>query len=121
MPFLAGPIPEQLNITTYLADRQVELGHGERVAYHTDDGPLTYADLAALQNRYGNLLVRGGLEIENRVAMILYDSPDLVAAFLGAMKIGAVPVVLNPYAPLDLYVYFLNDSRAKSLIVEDAL
>jgi benzoate-CoA ligase family protein len=121
VPFLAGPIPEQLNITTYLADRQVELGRGERVAYHTDDGPLTYADLAALQNRYGNLLAAGDLEIENRVAMILYDSPDLVAAFLGAMKIGAVPVVLNPYAPLDLYVYFLNDSRAKSLIVEDAI
>ena len=121
MPFLDGPIPEQLNITAYLADRQVELGRGEQVAYLTDDGPLTYADLAVLQNRYGNLLAAGGVEIENRVAMILYDSPDLIAGFLGAVKIGAVPVVLNPYAPLDLYVYFLNDSRAKTLIVEDAV
>jgi len=121
VPFFDGPIPEQLNITAYLADRQVELGRGEQVAYRTDDGPLTYADLTALQNRYGNLLAAGGVEIENRVAMILYDSSDLVAAFLGAVKIGAVPVVLNPYAPIDLYVYFLNDSRAKTLIVEDAI
>ncbi len=121
MAFLEGPIPEQLNITAYLADRQMELGNGEWVAYLTDDGPLTYADLATLQNRYGNVLAAGGVEIENRVALILYDSADLVGAFLGAAKIGAVPVVLNPYAPLDLFVYFLNDSRAKTLIVEDAV
>lgn len=116
-----GPIPEQLNMTTYLADRQVAQGHGEQVAYVTDDGPITYAELAALQNRYGNLLAAGGVEVENRVALILFDSQDLVAAFLGAMKIGAVPIVLNPYAPIDLYVYFLNDSRAKTLIVEDTV
>ncbi len=121
MSFLDGLIPEQLNMTIYLADRQVVVGHGERVAYQTDDGPVTYAKLAVLQNRYGNLLAAGGVEMENRVALILYDSQDLVAAFLGAMKIGAVPVVLNPYAPIDLYVYFLNDSRAKTLIVEEAL
>ncbi|HKA55577.1 MAG TPA: benzoate-CoA ligase family protein [Candidatus Binatia bacterium] len=116
-----GPIPEHLNMTAHLADRQVAEGRGGRVAYQTDDGPVTYAELAALQNRCGNLLAAGGVEMENRVALILYDSQDAVAAFLGAMKIGAVPIVLNPYAPIDLYVYFLNDSRAKALIVEDAV
>ncbi len=119
MIFLDGDIPEQLNITAYLVDRQVALGRGECIAYVTDDGPITYAALAGLQNRYGNLFTSGGVEIENRVALALYDSQDLVAAFLGAMKIGAVPIILNPFAPLDLYVYFLNDSRAKSLLVEE--
>ncbi|MCS6925407.1 MAG: benzoate-CoA ligase family protein [Candidatus Binatia bacterium] len=121
MSFLEGPIPEHLNMTTYLADRQVALGRGGHRAYQTDTGPVTYAELAALQNRYGNMLAQGGVEMENRVALILYDSQDLVAAFLGAMKIGAVPVILNPYAPVDLYVYFLNDSRAKTLIIEEAV
>jgi benzoate-CoA ligase len=91
------------------------------MAYQTDGGPLTYHELAVLQNRYGNLLLAGGVEMENRVALILYDSRDLVAAFLGVMKIGAVPIVLNPFAPLDLHVYFLNDSRAKTLIVEHSV
>src|SRR5262245_24877165 len=121
MTFPDGPIPDQLNITTYLADRHVTLGNGQRIAYRTDDGPLTYDELSTLQNRYGNLLAASGVEIENRVALILYDSADLVGAFLGAMKIGAVPVVLNPYASVDLYTYFLNDSRAKTLIVEDGI
>jgi len=119
--FLDEPIPEKLNITAYLADRQVALGRGEQIAYQTDDGPITYAALSDLQNRYGNLLASGGVEMENRVALILYDSQDLVAAFLGAMKIGAVPVVLNPFAPVDLYLYFLNDSRAKTLLVEESV
>jgi hypothetical protein len=48
VPFLDGPIPERLNMTAYLADRQVAAGRGERVAYQTDDGPVTYAELAAL-------------------------------------------------------------------------
>lgn len=121
MSFPEGPIPEHLNMATYLADRQVALGRGAHRAYETDTGPVTYAELAALQNRYGNLLAQGGVEMENRVALMLYDSPDLVAAFLGAMKIGAVPIILNPYAPVDLAVYFLNDSRAKTLIVEEAV
>ncbi len=118
---LDSEIPEQLNITAYLADRQVALGRGEQVAYQTDDGPISYTALAVLQNRYGNLLAAGGVEIENRVALALYDSQDLVAAFLGSMKIGAVPLILNPFAPVDLYVYFLNDSRAKTLLVEEAI
>jgi benzoate-CoA ligase len=120
MTFLNGPIPDQLNMADYLADRQVALGRGAQAAYRTDDGPITYAELAQLQNRYGNMLAAGGVEIENRVVLALYDSQDLVAAFLGAMKIGAVPVILNPFAPVDLYVYFLNDSRAKTLLVEEA-
>lgn len=121
MTFLNEAIPEQLNITAYLADRQVALGRGEKVAYQTDDGPITYAALATLQNRYGNMLAAGGVEIENRVALLLYDSQDLVAAFLGAIKIGVVPIVLNPFATAELYLYFLNDSRAKTLLVEEAV
>jgi hypothetical protein len=39
--FLDESIPEQLNITAYLADRQVALGHGSYVAYITDYGPTT--------------------------------------------------------------------------------
>src|SRR5574341_191925 len=40
-----------------------------------------------------------------------------VATFLGAMKIGAVPVPINVLAtPSDL-AYFLNDSRSKVVVV----
>jgi acyl-CoA synthetase (AMP-forming)/AMP-acid ligase II len=33
--------------------------------------------------------------MENRVLLLLYDSPEFVASFFGAMKIGAVPAPVN--------------------------
>ena len=45
--------------------------------------------------------------------MILDDSPAFPATFLGAMRIGAVPVPVNPMDRVDNYVYYLDDSYAR--------
>ena len=53
--------------------------------------------------------------------LLLLDGPAFVYAFFGAIKIGAVPVPLNTlWKPAD-YRYVLNDSRARVLIVSEAL
>ena len=62
-----------------------------------------------------------GVEREQRVLMILDDSPAFPATFLGAMRIGAVPVPVNPMDRVDNYVYYLDDSYAKVLVVEASL
>ena len=46
-------------------------------------------------NRAGNALRSLGIEPEQRVALVLHDSLEFVAAFLGAVKIGAIPVTLS--------------------------
>jgi len=56
--------------------------------------------------------------MEQRVAVLLYDSPQFAAAFFGAIKIGAVPVALNTQLRPQDYQYMLNDSRARVLIAE---
>ena len=48
--------------------------------------------------------------------MILDDSPAFPAAFLGAMRIGAVPVPVNPMDRVDNYAYYLDDSYARVLV-----
>ena len=53
--------------------------------------------------------------------MILDDSPAFPATFLGAMRIGAVPVPVNPMDRVDNYVYYLDDSYASVLVVEASL
>ena len=53
--------------------------------------------------------------------MILDDSPAFPATFLGAMRIGAVPVPVNPMDRVDNYAYYLDDSYAKVLVVEASL
>jgi benzoate-CoA ligase len=46
------------------------------------------------------------------------DCPWFAAAFLGAMRIGAVPVPLNPLHGPDDYAYFVEDSGARLAIVD---
>jgi len=111
-------VPDQFNMVTTLVDRHLHQGHGERVAVYYPAGQLTYAELASLVNRTGNLLGRLGVAIEERVALLLPDSPQFLATFLGAMKIGAVPVPLNLLATADDLHYYLSDSRARVVVLD---
>ena len=60
-----------------------------------------------------------GLEVEQRVALLLLDCPEFVYSFFGAMKIGAVAMPMNTLLRPADYSYLLNDSRAKVLIVSE--
>ena len=109
------------NMVTPLLDRHVLEGRGDRPALRLDEGVITYEELRRLANRAGNALRDAGVEPEQRVALLLPDGIELVATFLGAMKIGAVPVPLNTLAPPDLLAYFLDDSRARALVATPTL
>lgn len=110
-------VPESFNMVSVLLDRHLAEGRGARTALVTPDGALTYEELYRLTNRVGHGLKALGLEPEQRVALLLPDGPAFVASFLGAMKLGAVPVPLNTLAGPSDYEFFLNDSRAKILVV----
>lgn len=120
----AGPkieIPDRFNVTSYVLDRQVSQGRGNNTAIYFKDKIVTYKALQAMSNKAGNCLNKLGLEIENRVVILMEDSPNWVASFFGAIKIGAVPVPLNTMLRPDEYEYLLNDCRAKMIIVGDNL
>lgn len=110
-------IPEQFNATSAFLERNLQDGRGSKPALYHQGQTYTYAQIAELANRVGNALLDLGIEQEQRVAMLLLDSPEFAAAFFGGMKIGAVPIPINTsLRPAD-YVYILNDSRAKVLLI----
>jgi benzoate-CoA ligase family protein len=111
---------ERLNASTLL-DAQLEAGRAEAPALLTDQGAMTYGELGSLVGSVGAYLSERGLQREQRVLMILDDSPAFPAVFLGAMRIGAVPVPVNPMDRVDNYAYYLDDSYAKVLVVEASL
>ena len=114
-------LPDTYNAASTFLDRNVEEGRGERIAVYYEDQQWTYRQMQALANRIGSGLRDLGVEQEQRVALLLLDSPRLAAAFLGAIKLGAVPIPINTsLRPAD-YAYILNDSRAKVLVVDAAL
>ena len=97
----------------------------ERVAAHPDKPAIlfngcavSYRETLALVNRYGNAFRAQGVERENRIMMLLKDTPDMVGAYLGAIKIGAVTVAVNVRSSSQDLLFFLNDSRAKLLLID---
>src|SRR6266446_7901758 len=114
-------LPDQFNIATAFLDRNLEEGRGSKTAIYFEGDSYTYAQIAELANRVGNGLRDLGVDLEQRVALLLLDSPQFAAAFFGAIKMGAVPVPLNTSLRPSDYVYMLNDSRARVLLVHAAL
>ncbi len=110
-------IPERFNITTRLLDVHLDSGRADRPAYHTAAGTTTYRELAALAARAGNSLRELGVEMEQRVIILLPDGIEFVGSFLGAARIGAVPVPVSTLATTEDYAYVFRDARPKALIV----
>lgn len=112
-----------MNAAAVLVDDNVEAGRGEKIAiYDAGDGSAhTYNDVLELTNRTGNALKELGVRMEERVMLLLPDSPELVCSFFGAIKIGAVPIPTNTLLKSHGYEYMLNDSRARVLVVSEPL
>jgi benzoate-CoA ligase family protein len=112
------------NAAADLLDGNLDAGRGSKVAIRTagaEPVELTYEQVAASANRFGNALADLGVEMENRVLMAVLDTPEFAAAFFGAIKLGAVPVPVNTNLKPHDYAYFLNDSRAKVAVVSAQL
>lgn len=114
-------IPDRFNAAAHFIDPHARL-RPDKVAIECGDERVTYGELTARVNRVGNAL-RGalGVRMEERVLLLLLDTPEFAACFFGAIKIGAVPVPVNTLLRPNDYQYMLNDSRARVAIVNQAL
>ena len=84
-------------------------------------GTWTYGQLAERVDRFGGVLRSLGIRREERIMLALLDTIDWPTAFLGAIKAGVVPVPVNTLMTEDDYRFMLADSRAKVLVVSEAL
>ncbi len=115
-------IPEQFNAASYYVDRNVQEGRGGKVAIEAGDERITYQQVLERVNQTGSLLRDAlGVRREERVLLLLLDTPEFAYSFFGAMKIGAVPIPTNTLLKPADYQYILNDSRAGVAIVSEAL
>jgi benzoate-CoA ligase family protein len=113
--------PAVYNAAVDLVDRHLAEGRGARIAYHDDHGSYRYAELAQRVDAAGAALAAAGVEPEQRVLLLLRDSIDFPAVFLGAIKLGAVPVPVNTMLRPADYAFFAGDSRARAIVVSEAL
>jgi benzoate-CoA ligase family protein len=111
-------IPERLNLGSYYLDVNLEAGRGNKTAIYYKDRTYSFLDLWRLTNRVGNVFKGLGVEPENRVLLILEDSPEWVAAWLAAMKVGAVGTHAYTYLKPHDYAYLLNLIKPKVVVVD---
>ncbi len=88
--------PESLNIADYFLEARIQEGRGDSVALVDDEREWTYAEVRALAHQFGHVLRGLGVRQEERVMIAVPDSAELAGAFFGALKIGAVVVMVNP-------------------------
>lgn len=106
-----------MNIAQEIFSAAQSRGLTTRPALLCEDRTLTYGELEQAANRFGNALMAEGVARGERVLFLLDDSPELVAAYLGTLKIGAVAVALNlRMAPVDL-LFILRESECHCLVV----
>src|SRR5580658_5463832 len=104
-------LPREFNVATYFIDRHLREGRTNKVAIECGEERVTYRELFESVNRLGNALKRLGVRQEERVALLLLDTPEFGYCFFGAIKAGAVPIPMNTLLQPAEYQYMLNDSR----------
>ena len=114
-------LPDIFNATTHFVDRHIAEGRGARVAIECGDERVTYGQVAERVNRFGSALRRLGIQPEQRIALILQDTPAFAYSFFGAIKAGVVPVPLNTLWRAKDYTHALRDSGARVLVISEAL
>ena len=96
-------------------------GRADKPAFIDPRGTWTYGQLADRVARFAASLRALGVRREERVLIALLDTIDWPTAFLGCLKAGVVAVPVNTLMTEDDYRFMLADSRARVLVVSDAL
>jgi benzoate-CoA ligase family protein len=116
-----GAVPRDYNFAADVLQANLDAGRAGRPAYIDGRRTLTYGQLADRVARFGAALRGLGLRREERVLMAMLDTVDWPTAFLGCLKAGIIAVPVNTLLTEDDYRFMLSDSRAKCLIVSEAL
>jgi benzoate-CoA ligase len=104
--------------TPSLFDRIYPPERAARVAVVYEQREITYEELRAATVRAAEALHALGIGEGDRVALLLNDSPEFIASFVGTISIGAIAVPINMALRKDDQLFILKDCGARAAIVE---
>ncbi len=112
----APTFPETFNLADYyLFDRLAE-GLGDKVAVRFGAQRHTYAGIAERTRDLQRFFAHKGVAREQRVLIVLHDTPAFVWAFFATLHHGAVVAMGNPEAPPEDLRYLVEYTRAAVVI-----
>jgi benzoate-CoA ligase len=108
-----------VNAVEHLLGSAALARHGARAALICREQSVSYAELAAEVARAAGALRALGVAPGDRVLLLMRDTPEFAAAWLGAVHAGAVAIALNTKLSEAEYRHIHADSGARLAIVED--
>lgn len=90
--------------------------HPQRPALLFEGAAISYRRLDELANSEVARLRGLGIQRGDRVALVLGNTPQFVAGYLGALKLGAIVVSVNPGLAEEEIDFILDDSGAAHVI-----
>ncbi|WP_420018515.1 amino acid adenylation domain-containing protein [Xanthomonas bundabergensis] len=95
--------------------------HPDAVALECAEQRLSYAELNRRANRVAHRLIAQGVKPDDRVAICMERSIDMVVGLLGILKAGGAYVPLDPAYPAERLAYLLADIAPVAVLVQSAL
>jgi benzoate-CoA ligase family protein len=112
-------LPQRYNVASDLLQRNLNAGRANKIAIYSAAKNVTYGDLFNLTCGAAKALLDLGVRREERVLIAGFDSPGWVASFLGAIRIGAIPVPVIPVLQhSEDYDHYIDDSTARVVVVD---
>ena len=117
-------VPAEVDIPDeplHLALARSAHSYPERAAIRFYGRSITYRELNTLANRFANALIALGVARGDRVALLMPNCPQMVLAYYGGLRAGAVMVPTSPLYVEDELAHQLEDSGATVVVCLSAL
>jgi len=114
-------IPEEYNIGYDCVDKHTKTNKKNKVALYWEDSEgnsekFTYQDLKVKTDKFANALKSLGFKKGDRFLLRLPNVPEFQIAFIGGVKIGAIPIPSSVMFRAHEIEYRLKDSNSKAVI-----
>lgn len=104
------------NLAGVLEAKAAEQGWDARVAFVVGDRTVTHGEVHEGAGRAASLLADLGVARGDVVLLVLADGVEFAWAFLGAIRVGAMSLPVNPMLPADDHRYLLEDCKARVVV-----
>ena len=108
--------PDEFDLADYFLFAREREGLGTKVALRFGERSWTYAQVAERSRALARFLLVGGLVPEQRVYIVLPDTPAFAWSIFGTLAAGGVVTMGNPISPVEDLRYVLEYVRASVLI-----
>ncbi|HEY5921927.1 MAG TPA: benzoate-CoA ligase family protein [Kofleriaceae bacterium] len=108
--------PDEFNLADYWLFDRIKEGKGGKVALRWGDRSYTYSEVADRSRALARAMLQSGLRPEQRVYIVLPDTPAFVWSIFATLAAGGVVTMGNPQNPVEDLAYVIDYVRPALVI-----